>query len=293
MEGPNSTTYLVATPHQPAAWAAVVFGCLTLGASFSGFLDATLQGKSSSKRSQHSLDGWKRRTGTLMSSEARWTGYSGERQLLSRSLPPVPESIGGGVSQVQNQTRHILSRIQSVTGFKSPEEMLTTILEDSPSKKMKFGLVTNQRQPEASVMMPVESEAKFLAQQDEQTAKQHSWRGLGTSRRKKPPKAEVTRVPENVTQASFMSDELQSRPDCVTFDVLPPPPRRANHPCLSSSDRSAQQQQRDRKGSGEPAMEVMPQSPQIGIEEGSVGSRPRERAPAECLPTSSTDSEPS
>lgn len=213
LSGPDAATYLVATSHQPTAWAAVIFGTLTLGAIFCRFLDASQQEKQSSRHSVAARPNHAKKAGSNGDPAAAQIGH-----ILSRSLPPVPESAGGGMSQQvlsQSVTSGTIQEGPLREGGKSNRHALSKSV-------MKFSLAADQRKPGALMMMPVDSEANSFAYgEDPATATVRSWRGLIPSRQKNHHRGPVRGVPEDVTQASFMSDELRSRPDHIAFDMIP------------------------------------------------------------------------
>ncbi|CAO1634780.1 unnamed protein product [Parajaminaea phylloscopi] len=217
LSGPDTLTYLVATSHLPTAWAAVVFGGLTLGATWSRFLDANMQEKHASRHS-HSFPTPQRR-GQMLPRNARPPSCADEAQTLSRALPPMPESVGGGVSQLQ--TQHMQSQLQSTASMPDIPVIGHRRQSSVAKSEMKFSLATDQHKPGALMMMPVGSEQNSVSNPEEQTSTQRSWRTFMPRSQTASKKSTVRGVPEDVTQASFMSDELQSRPDHLVLDALP------------------------------------------------------------------------
>lgn len=227
--GPDEATYLVATSHQPTAWAAVFFGSLTLGAVFFRFADSPEGERVVTRRTQPSSSGgFARRTGPSprLGDEAALPGG----QVLSRSLPAVPESEGA----IPTVSQQLLS--QHGGGDDDGVDAARAHLAKMPSSpSMKFQLRKSQRRPDAIVILPVGSETNSYANQedqtrstrsmrggglDEQTTSKRSWRGLmgryGSSSR-----ALARGVPEDVTQGSLMTEEMgaASRPEFIMLDV--------------------------------------------------------------------------
>lgn len=220
LQGPDESTYLVMTSHMPAAWAAAVFGFLTVGAVFFRWFDPAqplaTPGQQNQNRSPQSRGSTPRdkMEGQASNQGARpVVGSKGQgtndalAHLQERTLPAVPE----GVSQSQSG--------QILSGEAYPDFPTTLGAAPSPGRTMKFRLGKDGRKPGALFMMPDAGGQSSIGdpeQQVETTMSSRSWLhrfGFGarpsTSR-----DAYGAGVPEDVTHASSVCpDELASRPD--------------------------------------------------------------------------------
>ncbi|PWN25989.1 hypothetical protein BDZ90DRAFT_56081 [Jaminaea rosea] len=251
--GPDAASYVVATSHQPTAWTAVFFGSLTLGAVFFRFMDSPVGDRTISRRSQQSSGS---AAGRGRGDGAGARGRSnprpgGEGQVLSRSLPAVPESEGA----IPTVSQQLLSRDGGAgIGGRAAHQA-----KEPPSPGMNFQLRKSQRRPDAIVIMPVGSETTSYANPEDQTRSTRSGRGMGfggvgedsqtTSKRSwrglmgrygGPSRGLARGVPEDVTQGTIMSQEMSmggggssSRP--AEFIMLDVPALAASHAADVSS----------------------------------------------------------
>lgn len=203
LQGPDASTYLVATSHLPAAWAAAVFGFLTIGAVFFRWFDPAKPVASPVAEQPQQKQSPRSRRG-------EGKGDLDDAALLhlqSRSLPPVPE----GMSQSQSN--------QVFSGEVQASDALPAAAA-SPGRTMKFRLGKDGRKPGALFMMPENGEQSSFAGPEDQietTRSTRSWRRRfegGARHGNSARDAYGTGVPEDVTQtSSVMTDELRSRPD--------------------------------------------------------------------------------
>lgn len=219
LRGPEASTYLVETSHLPAAWAAVVFGFLTLGAVFFRWFDPAkpIPSEDREKQQKQSPLSGRVKTSNVDGGSARSPDKATQGRMLelqSRSLPAVPESMSQSQSnQIFSVEEPADSSIQRATDTSS-----------SPGRTMKFRLGQDGRKPGALFMMPdVGEQTTFDRDQTETTKSTRSWRSrFGGNHSATRGDAYGTGVPDDVTQtSSVMTDELRSRPDWSIPEPVP------------------------------------------------------------------------
>ncbi|CAO1625438.1 unnamed protein product [Sympodiomycopsis kandeliae] len=227
--GPDAATYLVGTSHLPAAWAAAVFGTLTVGAVFFRWFDpAKPTPPTPSPAPQKLLSPRANRLAGVHHSSLH---SSDNGQIQSRSLPPVPEGM--------SQSGYAGDGLHSISIPNAGHHPLDP--ESSPGRTMKFRLGQDGRKPGALFMMPVNGGELSSAGnvEEQQTQSTRSWRRFGRRSVSRDAYGGGGGVPEDVTQSSsFMTDELRSRPDCNVPEV-PEVPSTVHHAAAGTRPRKA------------------------------------------------------